>query len=200
MEKLKWIALVAAAFSLFGCKGGNRPSASQKQKKQPVEEAIQTNQPTSPTIKQQIPEKPDTQRLNAVKGPDYEKRAAKIREFRARFADNIRFESEAARDLVTRYRINCQLPDNRQIPIMHVLYLSAGQMTVHHVDKFFTVQNTGRNVRIYASTYRDGKQLTPPKLQFSINEMNRWTVYGFSPAAVMNTCFSNLVTYPGESF
>lgn len=124
-----------------------------------------------------------------------------IQKLHAKYAGNLIAESPEALRIVTRFKVDCRVPDGRALPLINALYASIAQMDGVGARLVFHLQSRGQQVRIYANAYKGGKPLGEPSLYYQINEWGELKPVALRSEAVLNACIGSqgpIWVMPGE--
>lgn len=198
MNRLKLVALLLAAFGLFGCKVGNN---------QPKQEQPQQQSQAEPTKEERNPQQ-ETKSAPGVKGPDYDLRAAFYWKLRDKYDGQIEYDSSSVGmtmlGTLHDYKIPCQHNDGRVITPYRILLLQLdfAKRNYGNQDTFF-IKTKGEETRIYQEVRnRQGKVVHPSKLAYLFNGWGDMRIInGPHKEAILNACyggFGPIWTYPDE--
>lgn len=128
-------------------------------------------------------------KADQVKRSQQEKRAAFVDRLRQKYASRLNYESQAARESVQTFALDCRMKDGRYLPLERVLWVRLSEMDTPKIYAVTRVSRRGDETRIYDDLFRaDGKYVSS-SLVFSINKWDELHAHGFSMEAVLNSCF-----------
>jgi hypothetical protein len=108
-----------------------------------------------------------------------------IQQLHAKYANSVISESADAYRIVSRYKIDCRMPDGRVLPLINVLYASLAMGVGDRMT--FRLQGRGQQVRIYAHIYyKNVKNSGEPQLFYQINEWGDLKLVGIPTEAVLS--------------
>lgn len=124
-----------------------------------------------------------------------------ISNFRKKYSASIYSEDAEAYRIVSGFDIDCKLQDRRFLPLLHVLYATAGEAEGMGGELKFYLQRRVGEVRIYSELRNNGKMLREPTLNYQINDWGELRPVGISAEALLNGCIGSygpIWLFPGE--
>ena len=109
---------------------------------------------------------------------------------RSKYAGRVKFETDFARRAVQNFDIDCQAPDGRTLPLMHVMLAKLARLDSKDAYLTSRVDSRGDDVRVYDELVQGGRVIDS-QLAFEINKWGELRSHTARIEALRNACFGS---------